>query len=375
MSGNQAELEGGGSSGSTTTPEAGGVTITKDEQGTAFATAVYSFGITANFGTMSAEDQQKFWNAQAYKYMGASWDGTDANVDAFLSDIGLERGNSVNVQYMAAGDLIVSDSPVLPYDGDEEFTIETETGEYTLRITQTEDVVYGTAWGNPTVFGSRTVWEILITKPDGSTQNYGIISSAASETFFNGRYPDDDYAVIKSEYWFSNSSSGSLQINYRSSCDRKYSRHLGYGTAGYETLYDPSKTGYRTNSVNITGLDELQKTIVFSWDEGGGGGGGGGSDYRNKFAAFAGVSGRHADPLRGTYIYKPTKRTEKPPYGCGGFGGHGGGGGAGASTVIIRKFTKNGQTVETVAVAKRHGYGSAGGEGGSGGDGCILVFW
>ena len=95
------------------------------------------------------------------------------------------------------------------------------------------------------------------------------------------------------------------------------------------------------------------------------------------FKAYAGLSGRHCDPMQDTgFLHHPSARTELPAYGCGGYGGHGGGGGAGAGTVVIRKFTSgNADNVEQIAISMRHGYGSGGAAGGQGGDVCVLIFW
>ena len=129
--------------------------------------------------------------------------------------------------------------------------------------------------------------------------------------------------------------------------------------------------------VTLPVSEEVGITISYDTGGGGGGGAGGGGSTVLRFTANGGISGRHCDLLNGSSsIGHPSARYEKPSYGSGGYGGHGGGGGAGAATVVIRKFTSGkADSVEQIAVACRHGYGSGGGQGGNGGNGCILVFW
>ena len=126
------------------------------------------------------------------------------------------------------------------------------------------------------------------------------------------------------------------------------------------------------NSVVKTSTHTIAITYIPKQDPGGGD-----TQTTLVFKAFSGLSGRHCDPMQDTsFLHHPSARSEQPDYGSGGYGGHGGGGGAGASTVVIYKFNSGkADSVEQIAIAKRHGYGSGGGAGGRGGDGCILIFW
>lgn len=311
-----------------------------------------SKGVQFDYGVLTNEQQSRWWDSEALIYKTA---------EEFLEGHNISLGGTDTVHAEISGDYIFDTE----YTDDSVFTILTNSEQplqefgvkprVTCEITETYSYlslafIYGYGDSGTLVLLDKTV-------------NIGTVS-------VYGYHPDLEGTVT---YFVSILDETTIEFRYRG--DYSYT-DIESGQPTKLTGGFP-ESGFHTKTVPLPfSIVSFESDIIITYDPGGGGGGGGGGGSVLKFTAESGLSGRHADPLHGLSVTRPIARSERPPYGSGGFGGHGGGGGAGASTTVVRKFTSGkADSVEVNALVKRHGYGSGGGQGGQGGDGCILVFW
>lgn len=347
----------------------------KDANGAAFASAVAAYGISTDFGNATDRQIKNFWNSQSLKYMGVNWNGENANISKFITDFGITYGSKITHSYSLLGDIGLTESGQIPYilqNGDS-IEFDYHGNPFNISLSQIIETVVGTEVETDGLIGIAATLSAIISTTGAQNQNKFLISIST-----RGKSIENADGWIK---WHG---------EYKKVNDRFTELVLYMDEAKLEISFVTSKgdiqKSYHTisDSFNIYSLYfdsayfDSVLTITFDYGSGehGGGGEGGSGVSVLSFTAISGVSGRHADPFFLQKSTTPATRSEIPPYGCGGLGGHGGGGGAGSSTVVIRKFTSGkAESVDQIAIVKRHGYGSGGGQGGIGGDGCILVFW
>lgn len=334
--------------------------------------AVTGKGISIDYGEgLSDIAISSYWDSKALQFDSA---------DAFLSDIGLSEGGTVTVNLNLSGNVIIgtvdsnnvtniTDASIFGESGGSVDC--TEDGK-TVNISVTSGPLSVVYYSAGYIENFNYPLSVVITKED-SSETKSLSAFGGGRIYGSITGGTVDVSVNSVEWFFAVNSTGTLCIFYRG----KYVETQG-------VLSNPENWVSKNSSypedgsfaVYVTDIkpDLDSSKITFTWESGGGGGG---HQTTLVFTATAGLPGRHCDPINGdTDANHPISRSEVPAYGSGGYGGHGGGGGAGASTVIIYKFDSGkADSVEQVAITKRHGYGSGGGAGGKGGDGCIIIFW
>ena len=333
--------------------------------GLEFAEECAAAGVSVSFENIPQSERLAWWTLQERQY------GT---VEAFLSGYGILQGGTAQTQY---GTDRINESV---YTDDNDYTVTTTAGNVDINVSITDE---GWTFTDRKWYTEKGITYIH----QQAEHNGGLYINVTWDGQENGRYSFPSYfryIVVGPvdepfEYEVSwrlreaiNRNTVLLEVKRRESHVHRYVQGV---------LVENPSVDERISYVEIfvPGDPVRQKTTVtITYEPQGGGGGGDIEEFATlTFEAQAGLSGRHCDPLIGSYDPNyPEPRMEQPAYGCGGYGGHGGGGGGGAATAVIYQFASDkADFVETKALTQRHGYGSGGGAGGPGGDGCILIFW
>lgn len=314
-------------------------------------------GLTVDFKGLDRASQEAWWNEQLFMVSaaGESIKSPDDFVNFIVGTYNVPENGTAKTSFLVSGSMIIGDNAM--YDILKAQTISFSTAKGQCKLVITPDAIildgtYATQYTRLTVIDTDGSEYSALAAPDYT----GTVGSSSSGQIVSM----EQYVVFR----FKTGGGGDMQIE-----GVLLAVNLDNGTSATEEslmlrrLYFNSAVKTSTHTIEITYTPkqepggETQTTLVFK--------------------AYAGLSGRHCDPMQDTgFLHHPSARTELPAYGCGGYGGHGGGGGAGAGTVVIRKFTSGkADNVEQIAISMRHGYGSGGGAGGQGGDGCVLIFW
>lgn len=321
--------------------------------------ACIAAGLTVDFKGLDRASQEAWWNEQLFCIQTS--DGTIKSPDDFVNYIvgtyNVPENGTAQTSFLVSGSMIIGDNAM--YDILKAQTISFTTAKGQCRLVITPDTII--------LNGTYATQHTRLTVIDTDGSEY----SALSAPDYTGAVGNSAEGQIVSmeryvNFEFKTGGKGDMRL---------YGMLLVLNLDNGASVSNDELNMLRDllfNSVVKTSTHTIAITYIPKQDPGGGD-----TQTTLVFKAFSGLSGRHCDPMQDTsFLHHPSARSEQPDYGSGGYGGHGGGGGAGASTVVIYKFNSGkADSVEQIAIAKRHGYGSGGGAGGRGGDGCILIFW